>query len=137
MPPENRPTVKERDKKLRDALVALDAGRRVVIGEDRHFTADMQELNTLNANAHFARILDFLEEIQAAGGADCYVGKWPPYKCYHHGFEDVELFAFAWDSPSAGKKMYLKFGTRLSKKTGDPTYLYLNCHEDAPDKKNR
>ncbi len=89
----------------------------------------MLELGSADAGDHYDKILDFLEEIQTGGGADCYVGKFPPYKAYHQGFENTDLFAFAWDSPSERKWMYLKFGIRLSKK-GDPTYLYLNCHED-------
>ncbi len=134
--PPQRPSHKERTRKLSDALVALAARRRVVIDEERHFTADMDELGSSDATDHYEKITGFLHEIQAAGGAECYVGKFPPYKCYHAGFEDVELFAFAWDSPGLGKRMYLKFGIRLSKK-GDPTYLYLNCHEDQPEKRNR
>ena len=131
-----RPTHKERTRKLSDSLSALAARRRVVIDEDRHFTNDMDELGSADAADHYDRITVFLNEIQSAGGADCYVGKFPPYKCYHAGFENVELFAFAWDSLGMGKRMYLKFGIRLSKK-GDPTYLYLNCHEDQPEKRNR
>ena len=131
-----RPTHKERTRKLSDALAALAARRRVVIDEDRHFTNDMDELGSTDATDHFERITVFLNEIQSAGGADCYVGKFPPYKCYHRRFEDVELFAFAWDSSSMCKQMYLKFGIRLNKKS-DPTYLYLNCHEDQPEKRNR
>jgi hypothetical protein len=131
-----RPSHKERTKKLAEALAALQAKRRVVIDEDRHFTADMDDLGSADAAEHYETIIEFLNEIQSAGGAECYVGKFPPYKCYHLGFEDVELFAFAWGSPSQGKRMYLKFGIRLSKK-GDPTYLYLNCHEDQPEKRNR
>lgn len=131
-----RPTHKERSKKLDEAIAALEARRRVVIDEDRHYTTDMDELGSPDAAGHYLRILDFLHEIQTSGGADCYAGKFPPYKCYHPGFESIELFAFSWHSPSAGKAMYLKFGIRLNQK-GEPTYLYLNCHEDRPEKRNR
>ena len=131
-----RPTHKERTKKLNEAIAALRAGRRVVIDEDRHFTADMDDLGSSDATSHYDRILAFLHEILSSGGADCYVGKFPPYQCYHSGFKNVDLFAFAWESPSEGKAMYLKFGIRLNK-GGEPTYLYLNCHEDQPEKKNR
>ena len=137
MPTPNRPSHKERSKKLREAMEALAAGRRVVIGEERHFTEDLQELRSGSAEIHFGKISEFLEEIASTGGAECYTGSYPPYRCYHKGFADVELFAFSWDSSSEGRKMYLKFGIRLNKKTGVPTYLYLNCHEDNPAKKNR
>jgi hypothetical protein len=131
-----RPSHKERTGKLKQAQEALAARRRVVIDEDRHFTADMDELGSGDAADHYLRVSAFVAEILVAGGAECYVGQFPPYKCYHAGFQDVELFAFAWDSPSVGKRMYLKFGIRLSKK-GESTYLYLNCHEDKPEKRNR
>ncbi|MFT3991183.1 MAG: hypothetical protein QM680_07215 [Luteolibacter sp.] len=136
MPHFPRPSHKELTKKLAEALSALDAKRRVIIDEERHFTVDMDELGSADAAEHYEKITYFLKEITSSGGACCYVGKFPPYKCYHAGFENVELFSFAWDSSSEGKRMYLKFGIRLSKK-GSPTYLYLNCHEDQPEKRNR
>lgn len=136
MPGKSRPSHKECSKKLREAVRALEEGRRVIIDEERHFTEDMAALGSVSALVHWEKVHLFLHEVEAAGGADCYAGASPPLKCYHGDFRDVELFAFAWESPSEKRRMYLKFGIRLSKK-GDPTYLYLNCHEDAPEKKNR
>ena len=120
MPGKSRPSHKECSKKLREAVRALEAGRRVIIDEDRHFTEDMDGLGSASASSHWEKILLFLEEIDAAGGAACYAGASPPLKCYHGDFREVELFAFARDSPSEKRRLYLKFGIRLSKK-GDPT----------------
>ena len=127
----------ERNKKLRDAVVALESGRYVFIDADRHLPQDMAELGSEDPEDHLERIWVFLKEIQKAGGGDYYVGTYPPQRCYHNNFQDLELYAFAWDSPSADKRMYLKFGIRLSKKNSSPTFLYLDCHEDDPKKTNR
>jgi hypothetical protein len=132
-----RPSGKERDKKLRDAIAALENGRYLFIDADRHLPQDMAELGSEDPEDHLERIWVFLKEIQKAGGGDYYVGTYPPQRCYHNNFQDLELYAFAWDSPSADKRMYLKFGIRLSKKNSSPTFLYLDCHEDDPKKTNR
>ncbi len=132
-----RPSGKERNKKLRDAIAALENGRYLFIDADRHLPQDMAELGSEDPEDHLERIWVFLKEIQNAGGGDYYVGTYPPQRCYHNNFQDLELYAFAWDSPSADKRMYLKFGIRLSKKNSSPTFLYLDCHEDDPKKTNR
>jgi hypothetical protein len=132
-----RPSGKERNKKLRDAIAALENGRYLFIDADRHLPQDMAELGSEDPEDHLERIWVFLKEIQKAGGGDYYVGTYPPQRCYHNNFQDLELYAFAWDSPSADKRMYLKFGIRLSKKDSSPTFLYLDCHEDDPKKTNR
>jgi hypothetical protein len=132
-----RPSGKERNKKLRDAIAALENGRYLFIDADRHLPQDMAELGSEDPEDHLERIWVFLKEIQKAGGGDYYVGTYPPQRCYHNNFQDLELYAFAWDSPSADKRMYLKFGIRLSKKNSSPTFLYLDCHKDDPKKTNR
>jgi hypothetical protein len=132
-----RPSGKERNKKLRDAIAALENGRYLFIDADRHLPQDMAELGSEDPEDHLERIWVFLKEIQKAGGGDYYVGTYPPQRCYHNNFQHLELYAFAWDSPSADKRVYLKFGIRLSKKNSSPTFLYLDCHEDDPKKTNR
>ena len=136
MPGQTEPSSKERAKKLREAAEALAAGRWVVIAEDRHLIHDMNALGCNSAREYFTKITGFLDEIAASGGSNCYAGAFPPYKCYHDGFRDIRLYAFAWDSPGERRRLYLKFGIRLNK-AGVPTFLYLNCHDDDPDKKNR
>lgn len=133
---QRRPSHKELSNKLRQAKEALTADLVLVVSEHKHFQPDMQECRSATTKAHYRRILQFLEEIAADGGADCYVGRYPPYKCYEKNFENDELYAFAWDSKRMKKRMYLKFGIRTTK-TGEPWYIYLNCHEDQPEKKNR
>ncbi len=132
-----RPIVNERNQKLREAAGALENGRYEFIDADRHLFDDMDQLGSEDPEEHLERIWVFLEEIREAGGSDCYVGTFPPQRCYHDKFQGLELYAFAWDSPSAGMRMYLKFGIRLSRKDLSPTFLYLDCHEDDPAKKDR
>lgn len=132
-----RPSHKELTGKLNQAVEALTNGRYAVVEEERHFTSDRDEFQSGDSISHLNKVFLFLHEIIEAGGVDCYVGRYPPFECYHGPYKGVELFAFAWDSPSEGKRLYLKFGIRLSKKTKEPTYVYLNCHEDAPEKRDR
>lgn len=131
-----RPSHKERNNKLRQAKEALTEARFLIANDEKHFQPDMQECRSGSTSAHFRLILVFLEEITAQGGATCYAGAYPPYKCYEKRFENDDLYAFAWDSKRMKKRMYLKFGIRIMK-TGEPWYIYLNCHEDQPQKKNR
>jgi hypothetical protein len=133
---QRRPSHKENSNKLRQAVEALASGHYLIANVEKHFQPDMQECKSSTAKAHFALILALLQEIHEAGGADCYAGAYPPLKCYEKHFENDELFAFAWESKRMKKRMYLKFGIRLSK-TQEPRYIYLNCHEDQPEKKNR
>ena len=121
-----RPTYKERNKKLGDAIEAIQDGRHAEIDRERHFTEDRRLLGSSSSKDHYTKILGFLLEIQKAGGASCYAGKFPPEKCYHQSFENDELYAFCWNSTSQRKRMYLKFSIRYIK--GNPYYLYLDCH---------
>ena len=132
-----RPTHKELTGKLRQAIEALEAGRFAIVEEERHFQSDLEDFGSSSSSDHFEKVFVFLHEIVESGGADCYVGRYPPAECYHKPYDDVELFAFAWKSEKANKRLYLKFGIKISRKTNNPTYLYLNCHEDAPEKKDR
>lgn len=132
-----RPSHKELTGKLNQAVAALNQGSYAIVEKERHFSDDMNVFQSGSTVDHLAKVLVFLNEIIAAGGAACYAGRYPPHECYHDPYRGVELFAFAWDSPSEGRRLYLKFGIRLSKKTNEPTYMYLNCHEDAPEKRNR
>lgn len=116
-------------------MAAIQAGRRVVLAEARSFTADMIEARSAAALEHWEKIFLFLHEIYGFGGARRYAGNVLPYQCDHPGFENIEIFECFWSSPSMRRSMYLKFGIRASK-TGKPIYIYLNCHEDQPDKRN-
>ncbi len=76
----NRPSHRELTKKLRQAIEALENGEMRIVDEERHFSNNLVELGTDSAEAHWAKIYDFLHEVVVSGGADCYVGAFPPYK---------------------------------------------------------
>ncbi|MEN3944222.1 hypothetical protein WJU23_23165 [Prosthecobacter sp. SYSU 5D2] len=119
------PTPKTVVAKVREAIKALDNGKYAAIAE-KHVSADLDELGFTSVGDYWDAIFGFLHEIQAAGPASCYAGGRPPQRSYERGFQGLELFAYAWDSPSAQRRMYLKFGIR------NETYYHLDCHEDRP-----
>lgn len=123
--PRNLPTPKTIAAKIQQAINALDAGRYVAIAE-KHVTADIEELGVESVDAYWDSIFVFLQEIENVGACQCYVGGRPPQRSYERSFVGLELFAYAWDSPSAKCRMYLKFGIR------DQTYCHLDCHKDRP-----
>lgn len=107
------------------AIAAVDAGHMTFIAT-KHVAADIQELGLADADAYGDAIFEFLHEIQEAGPDRCYAGGRPPQRCYEPGHKGLELFAYAWNSPSAGKRLYLKFAMK------DGHYYHLDCHEDRP-----
>jgi hypothetical protein len=123
--PSHLPTPKTIAAKVREAIEALDNGKFAAIAE-KHVSADIDELGLDSADDYWDAVYGFLNEIQDVGPAKCYVGGRPPHRCYESGFQNLELFAYAWDSPSAKRRMYLKFGIR------NETYYHLDCHEDRP-----
>lgn len=131
MPRATAPTPKELNKKLQDALSAIQEEDYAFV-EDRHLTSDMDKLFSESAEDHMERIAEFIQEIITNGGARCYNGHrtQPPLKCSNPRYPRLELFPFVWCSPSEGKDMYIKFGITYDAQK-KPTYLYLNCHEQT------
>ena len=134
MPPTGCPSFKELTAKLREARIALDSFRFAAIEPATHLAADIIELRSKDANDHFKRVRRFLDEIEAAGGARCHAAKARMHR-YKDPQKGLELFPFAWDSPSMKKRMYLKFAIKHPK--ANPYFYYLNCHEDDPTKRDR
>jgi hypothetical protein len=123
--PSHLPTQKTIAAKVQEAIKALDNGKYAAIAE-KHVSADIDELGLDSAENYWDAVFGFLYEIKDADPAKCYVGGRPPQRSYERGFQGLELFAYAWDSPSAKRRMYLKFGIR------NETYYHLDCHEDRP-----
>lgn len=123
------PTPKTITAKVREAIAALDAGKYAAIAE-KHVTADMDEMGLESIEAYWDAVFEFLHEIESeikrTTAEACYVGGRPPQRSYEHPFKNLELFAYAWHSQSAGCRMYLKFGIR------NGTYYHLDCHKDRP-----
>jgi hypothetical protein len=129
MPSASKPSHKALTNKLRLAKAALEAGSTAILAGP-HFVANMIELGSEDAKEHWKTILVFINEILASGGGGCWKG--PIKNCTHPPFNGEPLYDFVWHSPSVGKMMYLKFGIRSP--GGKPKYLYLNCHNDQPEK---
>jgi hypothetical protein len=76
-------------------------------------------------------VLDFLDEILAAGPPACFCGIGGRVEfCNQRGFHDVRLYAYNWNSAKMAKPMYLKFGLKKKGETPVFTYLHLSCHDD-------
>jgi len=119
----SRPTPKEIINKVSEALLAIKAGR-FQTPLTKHLSGDLDELQLDDAAALPALLSDFLEEIKNAGPNDCYAGTRPPQRSYEPELQKLELFAYAWHSPSFRKRMYLKFGLK------NQCYIHVDCHED-------
>jgi hypothetical protein len=131
-----KPFRKEPGNKIRAAIAALEAGHYGVIDESR-LAQSVEDLGLVIvrkdnvAERVLERVLDLLDEILAAGAFEsfCGIGGKIAY-CDQSKFQKELLYAYAWDSVSLQKRMYLKFGL---KKRGNETvfkYLHLSCHDD-------
>jgi glycine/D-amino acid oxidase-like deaminating enzyme len=130
-----RPTPKELNGKVSNALAALAAGRKN-FGTLKHWASDREELGLDSAAALWELLPKLLEEIKRAKPEECYAGQHPPQRSYEceSAIKDQELWAYAWDSACLGKRMYLKFVLR---KIGRDEwhYFHLDCHEARPKMK--
>lgn len=119
----DRPTHRELQKKLDEASIALTSGRRFFV-EPGKVVGELDALG-LEADEVWALIVNCLAEIRPQD----YTGSRPPQKSYEKKIAGKELFAFAWDSDSCGRKMYLKFVIK------EGVFYYVSFHLDRPDKK--
>lgn len=120
------PTAKTIIKRVSEAIAAIADGRMSFIAPNKHLANDLAELDLDSADEYWDAIFEFLHEIKAAEPKCCYVGGRPPQRCYEPGAKDLELFAYAWTSPSKQRRLYLKFAVK------DGHYYHLDCHEDRP-----
>lgn len=128
-----RPTDHEILKKVRDALEAIEAGRRQ-IALTKHLVADCEELG-LSGEAELWELLPSLfRELIQCDPVQCYVGGRPPIRSFEPGIRDKELWAFAWPSVRLGREVYLKF-VMMKNKAGEPWYMHVDVHPDRPEKK--
>jgi hypothetical protein len=123
----NRPSGQEIYKKVSNALVAIQQGRRY-FGVEKHLSSDFEALEVSSEPELWDVLPILLEEIKHAIPANCYVGGHPPYRSYDEEMKDMELWPYRWNSPSQGKMMFLEFALERDKK-GDWWYV----HEDRPE----
>ena len=130
-----RPTTKEVNGKVSQALLALAAGRKD-FGTRKHWPSDREELGLGSAAELWELLPILLEEIRQAKPEKCYAGQRPPQRSYESdtAINGKELWAFVWDSEHFGEKMYIKFV--LTKDGRDEWhYFHVDCHKDRPNEK--
>ena len=120
------PSPKTIINRVTEAIAAIAEGRMSFIAPNKHLASDLAELDLADADDYWDTIFVFLKEIEAAGPKGCYAGTRPPYRCYEPGAKGLELFAYAWHSPSDGRRLYIKFAVK------NGHYYHLDCHEDRP-----
>jgi len=120
-----RPSDKEINNKVRDAIKAIEEGKRS-IPMSKHFVSDQDDLGIEDTKDLWPLLVILLKEIEQIGPSSCYVGGRPPEKSYEVAIEGKELWPYSWDSISMNKKMYIKFCF-----VGG-YYFYVGCHESKP-----
>lgn len=121
----NRPSDKEKSNKIREAISAIENGKRI-IPMSKHFVSDQEDLGVEDTKDLWMLLLILLREIEKLGPKSCYVGGRPPEKSYELEIAGKELWAYSWESISMNKKMYVKFCL-----VGGH-YFYVGCHKDNP-----
>ncbi len=131
----SRPTLKELDKKLREARrILTDEPSAVVIIDRLKWTAEWERLLRYIAlppecgalwEDKLKIVLVCFAEMKAADHF------WRGHRsfCVERGFESVELWEFKWVSSAwNGKKLYTKFGFKNGK------LCFLSFHPDEPER---
>jgi len=130
--PRNRhePSAHEKCQKIDQAIAAIDGGEITIIAE-RHNQLAMDFLQASDMEEVLDWVAVFLQEIKDIGPDRCFVGKFAA-RSDHRGFCDIFLFPYHWDSPSRGKRVYLKFGIKTVRDADGKThnYYHATCHED-------
>jgi hypothetical protein len=126
----HEPSDKEKCQKIDQAIASIDAGNIAIIA-DRHNQLAMDFLDADDMDEVLDWVAVFLPEIKGVGPSRCFVGK---YADPSNHFRDIFLFPYHWDSPSLGKRVYLKFGIKTVQSADGKTHTYyhLDCHEDQP-----
>jgi hypothetical protein len=140
MPPkgstrDSRPSPREIINKVRDALAAIEAGRRE-IPLVKHLSLELPGLLIESREDLWSELPGLLREIQTCGPVDCYVGRFPPEPSYEPEILNKELWAYRWPSLKLGYDVYLKF-VIIPDRKGAPVYFHVDVHQDEPGKGKR
>ena len=123
-----RPSNRELNSKVEDAITAILAGRRV-LGVTKHLSGDFVALGISSEAEIWSILPELLREIKAADPVTCYVGGSPPARSYDQEMKHMELWPYRWPSLRLGKQMFLKFAMKRNKQ-GDWIYYHVDVHED-------
>lgn len=122
----NRPSASELLHKIKEAKKALDTGQ----ARFANFTKVVGELYKLridDSGEVWDLIGDLLNEIKI----EDYEGSYPPQRSYEKAVEGKDLWAFAWNSSTFKKRMYLKFALK------NETFYYISLHESKFSEENK
>ncbi len=121
----HRPTANELLHKLKEATLALES-KRASFANPAKVVGELYELD-IESDEVWDLIADLLKEIKS----DDYEGGRPPQRSTERIVDGKELWAFAWESPKIGKRMYLKFALK------DGVFYYVSLHESKFPPRNR
>lgn len=113
-----RPSLREIDKRLKEAMKALQNGNAFYANPAKA-VGELMELNIGDANEVWDLIIQLLDEIKVEN----YTGQYPPKVNYEPNGAGCELWAFSWYSSILNKTMYLKFSVK------DGIFYYVSLHK--------
>lgn len=113
-----RPSLKEIDKRLKEAIAALKTGNRFFANPSK-VVGELMSLDLDDTEDVWELIITLLEEIEL----NEYAGSHPPQKSYESSIAGQELWAFSWRSTMMMKEMYLKFALK------EGVFYYVSLHE--------
>lgn len=118
----NRPSVREVDKRLKEAKEALQ-NQRTAFANPAKVVGELSDLEMDDSGEVWGLISLLIDEIRLTD----YKGGYPPQKSYEPSIANCELWAFCWQSTSLKKRMYLKFSMR------EGFFYYVSLHESKFD----
>lgn len=102
----NRPTYKERAKKIKLAKEAVSAEAIIILNHEA-VAADAIDLGYDISDIKKV-LTELLNEITPVD----YAGKYPPQRSYEKQIENLDLFSFRWISKRFGCEIYFKFALK-------------------------
>lgn len=119
----DRPSFRELDRKLSQAKESVSRNKILTINPAA-LAEDAFDLGFLISD-----LADTLYEILIEIKPQNYVGRRPPEKSYEDEIQNLDLFAFRWDSARFGCEVYFKFVIN-----GDFLYI-VSLHQHRPQKR--
>lgn len=102
MSSQRRPSVREIDRRLGEALKALNE-HNVSFANEAKVVGELYDLNVGDTEEVWPIILELLGEIKRSD----YAGAHPPLKSIEPAIADCDLYAFAWESTKLKKRCIL------------------------------
>jgi len=117
----NRPSIKELDKKIREAKAAI-RNQNILLVNQEAIAEDALELEYDIAEELYEVLEELLDEVSSSN----YVGSRPPEKSYADKIKSSDIFPFVIDSNRFECKVYLKFALTQN------IFWLVSLHKDRP-----